>query len=87
MYTASTNALAAFDSFRAPLSASDRAKRIASGGLNARQIELLDRYGYPYVMEEFRFHMTVTDRLSDADRDPWDPSPQSAVGNARTVSR
>jgi putative phosphonate metabolism protein len=62
--------VAAFDSFRAPLSASDRAKRIASGALNARQIELLDQYGYPYVMEEFRFHMTVTDRLSAADRDP-----------------
>jgi len=24
-------------------------------------------------------------RVSDADRDPWDPCPQSAVGNARTA--
>jgi hypothetical protein len=24
---------------------------------------LLDRWGYPYVFEEFRFHMTLTDRL------------------------
>ena len=62
--------VAVFDSFRAPLSASDRAKRIASGGLNARQVELLDRYGYPYVMEEFRFHMTLTDRLGAADGEP-----------------
>jgi hypothetical protein len=62
--------VAQFDAFRALLSSADRDKRIASGGLNARQIELLDRYGYPYVMEEFRFHMTVTDRLSAADRDP-----------------
>ena len=31
-------------------------------------MELLDRYGYPYVEEEFRFHMTLTDRLTDADR-------------------
>jgi hypothetical protein len=31
--------------------------------LTARQVDLLDRFGYPYVMEEFLFHMTLTDRL------------------------
>ena len=31
------------------------------------QIELLDAYGYPYVFEEFRFHMTLSDRLSAED--------------------
>ncbi|MGB3336264.1 MAG: DUF1045 domain-containing protein [Devosia sp.] len=55
-----------FEPFRAPMSVKDRAAR-ASKGLNERQIELLDAYGYPYVFEEFRFHMTLTDRLGEAD--------------------
>jgi putative phosphonate metabolism protein len=59
--------VAAFEPFRAPLSPEDRARRIAAG-LSAYQIGLLDHYGYPYVMDEFRFHMTLTDRLAAADR-------------------
>jgi putative phosphonate metabolism protein len=51
-----------FDSFRAPLSAEDRARRNPSM-LTPRQREYLDRWGYPYVMEDFRFHMTLTGRL------------------------
>lgn len=56
-----------FDIFRAPMTAKDRAAR-AGRHLSARQTELLDAYGYPYVFDEFRFHMTLTDRLVDADR-------------------
>lgn len=52
----------ALDPFRAPLSDHDLARRRASG-LTARQDELLLRWGYPYVMEEFRFHITLTGRL------------------------
>ncbi|MCK1757616.1 DUF1045 domain-containing protein [Bradyrhizobium sp. 137] len=55
-----------FDSFRAPLSAEDRARRKPEK-LSERQRDYLDRWGYPYVMEEFRFHMTLTGRL-DAER-------------------
>ncbi|MBU1337263.1 MAG: DUF1045 domain-containing protein [Alphaproteobacteria bacterium] len=55
-----------FDPFRAPMSTKDYAAR-ASKGLNERQIELLGAYGYPYVFEQFRFHMTLTDRLGDED--------------------
>lgn len=55
-----------FDSFRAPLSAEDRARR-KPDRLSARQRDYLDRWGYPYVMDEFRFHMTLTGRL-DAER-------------------
>ncbi|HTO29375.1 MAG TPA: DUF1045 domain-containing protein [Devosia sp.] len=54
-----------FDPFRAPMTVKDRAAR--ARGLSERQLELLDAYGYPYVFEEFRFHMTLTDRLSEAD--------------------
>jgi putative phosphonate metabolism protein len=55
-----------FDSFRAPLSSGERARRSPSD-LTPRQRDYLDRWGYPYVMEEFRFHMTLTGRL-DAER-------------------
>ncbi|WP_426421253.1 DUF1045 domain-containing protein [Bradyrhizobium genosp. A] len=55
-----------FDSFRRPLTAEDRARRRPEK-LSERQREYLDLWGYPYVMEEFRFHMTLTGRL-DAER-------------------
>ena len=58
----------AFDGFRAPPGAKDRARRLQAP-LTDRQIELLDRYGYPYVLEEFQLHMTLTDRLPAERRD------------------
>lgn len=59
----------AFDSFRAPLTEKDRARRNPDA-LTPRQCKYLDRWGYPYVMEEFRFHMTLTGRLDGARREP-----------------
>jgi putative phosphonate metabolism protein len=58
-----------FDSFRAPLTAANPARRNPSD-LTPRQREYLDRWGYPYVMEEFRFHMTLTGRLAAERREP-----------------
>ena len=58
-----------FDSFRAPLGTEDRARRNPSQ-LTPRQREHLDRWGYPYVMEDFRFHMTLTGRLDTERREP-----------------
>ncbi|MCS6758708.1 MAG: DUF1045 domain-containing protein, partial [Candidatus Devosia euplotis] len=55
-----------FDLFRAPMSAKDRAAR-ASRNLAPRQLEPLDGYGYTYVFDQFRFHMTLSDRLAEAD--------------------
>ena len=60
----SLNALAAscttiFDAYRAPMSPQERARRLASG-LSQSQIQNLDRWGYPFVLAEFRFHMTLT---------------------------
>ena len=54
--------VAEFDAFRAPMSAGERERRLKSG-LTAYQIGLLDHYGYPYVMDQFLFHMTLTDRM------------------------
>ncbi|KKB13379.1 hypothetical protein VE25_02690 [Devosia geojensis] len=53
----------AMEDLRAPLSDKERARRTASGRLTPRQHELVDQYGYPYVAEQYRFHMTLTDRL------------------------
>ena len=58
----------AFDFFRAPLTPEDRARRNPDR-LTPRQVGHLDRWGYPYVMEEFRFHMTLTTRLPSERRD------------------
>jgi hypothetical protein len=58
-----------FDSFRAPLTPGGRIRRNPAK-LTPRQRDYLDRWGYPYVMEEFRFHMTLTGRLDAARREP-----------------
>lgn len=53
-----------FDSFRAPLTPADRARRNPDA-LPPRQREQLDRWGYPWIFGDFRFHMTLSDRLAD----------------------
>lgn len=50
------------DAFRAPLSDQELARRRAPG-LSETQDALLLRWGYPYVAEAFRFHMTLTGAL------------------------
>jgi hypothetical protein len=55
-------AVQAFEPFREPLNATELARRL-SAPLNARQVELVHEFGYPYVLEQFLFHMTLTDRL------------------------
>ncbi len=56
-----------FDLFRAPLDEADLARR-RQAGLTARQEAALVRWGYPYVLEDFRFHLTLTGRLDEPER-------------------
>jgi len=65
------NVVEAFDRFRAPPSEAERARRLKGGRLSARQIELIERFGYPYVLEQFQLHMTLTDRLPEAEREEY----------------
>ena len=58
--------VASLDGFRAPPLPEEVARR--SVGLDARQEALLARWGYPYVMDAFRFHITLTCRLGEAER-------------------
>ncbi|MFV0349475.1 MAG: DUF1045 domain-containing protein [Halodesulfovibrio sp.] len=55
------------DMFRAPLSDYDHARHMAKR-LSERQERLLGRFGYPFVLEEFRFHMTLTGNLEEKQR-------------------
>jgi putative phosphonate metabolism protein len=55
------------DCFRAPATQAEIARRDPAE-LTPRQRELLAAWGYPYVLDEFRFHMTLTDRIPDLRR-------------------
>lgn len=50
------------DAFRAPPEAGETLRR-RMAGLDAVEEENLRRWGYPYVLERFRFHMTLTGPL------------------------
>jgi putative phosphonate metabolism protein len=54
-----------FDPFRAALTEAELAKR-RKARLTPRQEALLAQWGYPYVMEEFRFHITLSGSLPQA---------------------
>jgi putative phosphonate metabolism protein len=53
-----------FDPFRAPLTAADLARR-RKASLTPEQDAKLLAWGYPYVFDDFRFHMTLTGSLRD----------------------
>ena len=56
-----------FERFRRPLTEKETAARRA--GLTLRQRELLARWGYPHVFDEWRFHLTLTGRIADRRRE------------------
>lgn len=68
-----------FDAFRAPPSQQDLARR-RQAPLTDLEDALLQRWGYPYVMEAFRFHMTLTCRLAEEERDPLENTIRTLFG-------
>lgn len=54
----------AFERFRAPLSDAEIERR-SPDSLSPLEFRNLYQWGYPYVFEAFRFHMTVTGRMSE----------------------
>jgi len=56
-----------FDRFRAPLSETDIARRRPQM-LTESQRENLSLWGYPHVMDDFRFHMTLTGRIDESEQ-------------------
>jgi putative phosphonate metabolism protein len=64
------------DAFRAPPSQAELARRRASR-LSPEQDAMLVRWGYPYVFGTWFFHMTLTRRLSDAEKTVFLPAAEA----------
>jgi putative phosphonate metabolism protein len=60
------------DRFRAPASEAELARR-RRARLTDAQEAMLVRFGYPYVLETWFFHMTLTRRLSAGEHAFWRP--------------
>ncbi|GAB2882865.1 hypothetical protein GCM10027093_17800 [Paraburkholderia jirisanensis] len=60
------DAMRTFAPLRAAPTAAELERRLAGGRLTERQRALLVEWGYPYVFDEFRFHMTLSNSLASA---------------------
>ncbi|MEP3045474.1 MAG: DUF1045 domain-containing protein [Roseibium sp.] len=58
--------LRAFEPFRAPLSEADLERR-RKANLTSKQDAYVEKWGYPYIFDEFRFHMTLSNKLENED--------------------
>jgi len=74
------------DPLRAPLSDAELARRRAAR-LSAKQDAMLVRWGYPYVLGTWFFHMTLTRRLSDQEKAEFLPAAQSWFAPALAAAR
>ena len=63
LHALAARAVTDLDRHRAPLTAADLARRRAGAALTPAQEENLTRWGYPYVLDQFRFHITLTGSL------------------------
>jgi putative phosphonate metabolism protein len=76
------------DAFRAPPSDEELARR-RRAQLTEAQEAMLVRFGYPYVLNTWFFHMTLTRRLSAAEHATWRPMVErffdAAMAMPRTV--
>ncbi|MEL7097317.1 MAG: DUF1045 domain-containing protein [Pseudomonadota bacterium] len=59
-----SRAVTELDRFRAPATEAELSRRRAAR-LSRAQEDNLVKWGYPYVLDEFRFHMTLSGRLDD----------------------
>ena len=66
IHEAAAACVTALQPLAAPLSNTELARRRAAG-LTPRQDALLQRWGYPFVLEEFRFHLSITGSLAQVD--------------------
>ena len=66
------------DGFRAAANTAELARR-RTRALSARQDALLLEWGYPYVMEEFKFHLTLSGRAPREDLTAWFDTVQRAL--------
>jgi hypothetical protein len=57
-----------FDRVRAPLSEEDRRRREV-GEMTPRQAAYLEEFGYPYILDDFCFHISLAGPLEEAEID------------------
>ncbi len=79
-------AVTALDPHRAPATEAEIARRKPEK-LTPRQREYLASWGYPYVFAEWRFHMTLTRRLTPAEKAIILPAVTDTLGDAPAISR
>lgn len=68
------------DPFRAPLTESDLARR-RQADLTPHQDALLQSWGYPYVLDEFQFHMTLSGKVPETLRPRFETALQAHLGH------
>ncbi|TXT41503.1 MAG: hypothetical protein FD135_134 [Comamonadaceae bacterium] len=73
------------DDLRAPLTQQDLARRQVER-LDARELELLHGYGYPYVLERFRFHFSLTGSTDQPTRQQVIQAVQEQVTHLNAVA-
>ncbi|GAB0116920.1 DUF1045 domain-containing protein [Acidisoma sp. 7E03] len=64
--------VATLDDFREPPSEAELARR-RRHGLTPAEEAMLQRWGYPYVFQLWRFHLTLSRRLTEAEAGLWQP--------------
>lgn len=74
------------DRFRAPPSEAEVARRRRARMTEAQEAMLV-RYGYPYVLQTWFFHMTLTRRLSTDEHRLWRPAVERFFKAAVTTPR
>lgn len=78
--------VAALDTHRAPPTQAELARRRPER-LTESQRAILSRWGYPYVFTEWRFHVTLTRRLTAEERDAVLPAVTAHLGGAPAQPR
>lgn len=78
--------VAALDFCRAPPGEAELARRRKTG-LSPVQQAMLDRWGYPYVFAEWRFHVTLTRRLAAAEKAMVLPAVTAHLGQVPAMPR
>jgi len=76
----------ALDAHRAPPTEAEIARRKPEN-LSPRQREYLQDWGYPYVFAEWRFHMTLTRRLTPAEKAIILPTVTETLSDAPGLAR
>ena len=86
LQTLAGGCVTALDAHRAPPTEAEIARRNPEK-LSPRQREYLHDWGYPYVFAEWRFHMTLTRRLTPAEKAIILPAVTEALGDAPDLAR